>query len=210
VGTGDPTGGIRAAVLADPCVRSVELTGSRANGTATGLPDWDYRIISADPAGTARRLPGLVSSLKPLAALWDPLASQPVYMIVLPGAVKADLFPGLPPRPAPAPPPAVSGATLPTIDAHFWDWTLWLGAKRLRGRDALVGTELARMWHYLLQPLGSPHPPAGQQEAVTSYLQLRREQEQRLGAAVPRDLGDAVTARLRAAGLLPGEGQAGS
>lgn len=206
----DPTGAIRAALLADPCAQSVELTGSRALGTATDLSDWDYRITSADPAATARRLPGLLAGLEPLGALWDPLARRPVYMIVLPGAVKADLFPGLPPRPAPDPPPQVSRATLPAIDAHFWDWNLWLGAKRLRGQDTLAGAELAKMWHYLLRPLGSARPAAGQPGAVASYLRLRGRQENRLGAAVPRALGDAVIARLRAAGLLPDQRGPGS
>jgi predicted nucleotidyltransferase len=40
----DPSPAIRAAVLADPRVRSLELIGSRATGTATELSDWDYRI----------------------------------------------------------------------------------------------------------------------------------------------------------------------
>jgi hypothetical protein len=73
----------------------------------------------------------------------------------LPGAVKADLFPGLPPRPPAGPLPEVTATALPAIDAHFWDWTLWLGAKRQRGRDALVAAELAKMGHYLLEPLGA-------------------------------------------------------
>jgi len=103
-----------------------------------GGSDWDYRIVSTDPAATAGRLPALVAALNPLAALWDPLSSRPVYMIVLPGAVKADLFPGLPPRPPAGLLPEVTATALPAIDAHFWDWTLWLGAKRQRGRDALV------------------------------------------------------------------------
>jgi hypothetical protein len=34
----DPSTAVRAAVLADPRVRSVELIGSRATGTATELP----------------------------------------------------------------------------------------------------------------------------------------------------------------------------
>ena len=41
----DPSDAIRAAVQADPCVQSVELTGSRAVGTAADLSDWDYRKI---------------------------------------------------------------------------------------------------------------------------------------------------------------------
>jgi predicted nucleotidyltransferase len=45
----DPSTAVRAAVLADPRVRSVELIGSRATGTATELSDWDYRIASPTP-----------------------------------------------------------------------------------------------------------------------------------------------------------------
>ena len=93
VGGYDPSAAIRAALQADPCVRTIELTGSRAQGTATDLSDWDYRVVSADPVATAGQLPGLIATLNPLAALWDPLSSEQVYMIILSGAVKADLFP---------------------------------------------------------------------------------------------------------------------
>jgi len=181
----DPSDAIRAAVQADPCVQSVELTGSRAVGTATDLSDWDYRIVSTDPAATAEGLPALVAALNPLAALWDPLSSRPVYMIVLPGAVKADLFPGLPPRPPAGPLPGATATALAAIDAHFWDWTLWLGAKRLRGRDTLVAAELAKMWHHLLESLGAARPPATQHQAITSYLRLRHQHEQPLRVTVP-------------------------
>ncbi len=88
MGSYDPSDSIRAAVLADPCVRSVKLIGPRADGTATELSDWDYHIAFTDAVATAgRRLPGPGSSLNPLAAQWDPLSTQPVYLIVLPGAV---------------------------------------------------------------------------------------------------------------------------
>jgi hypothetical protein len=97
----DPSEVIRAAVMADPRVRSVKLIGSRAAGTATQLSDWDYRITSADPGAVASQLPNLTAGLKPLAQQWDPLASAPVYMIILPGAVKADLFPGASPSTLP-------------------------------------------------------------------------------------------------------------
>jgi hypothetical protein len=177
----------------------VDLVGSRASGTATELSDWDYRIASADPAAVAARLPGLVAVLCPLGQLWDPLASTPVYMIILPGAVKADLFPGAPPGPALTRAP---GGSLSDIDAHFWDWNLWLGAKRMRGQDHLVAAELVRMYQLLLRPLGATEPPANQQDAVATYLRLRHEREHG-GAAVNRNLGAAVITRLQAAGLLP-------
>jgi hypothetical protein len=199
----DPSEGIRAALLADSRVQSVELTGSRATKTATELSDWDYLIISADPDAVAVQLPCLVGVLKPLAQLWDPLASTPVYMIVLPGAVKADLFPGQLSRKHPAQSPRTTADNLRDIDAHFWDWNLWLGAKRLHGQHELVSIELAKMWHHLLRALGATEPPATQQDAISVYLRLRRRSEQQLGHTVTRDLGKAVITRLQATGLLP-------
>jgi hypothetical protein len=92
----DPSEAIRAVVMSDPRVQSVQLVGSRAAWMATVLSDWDYRISPADRAAVAERLPGLVGELRPLAQLWDPLAASSVYMVVLPGAVKVDLFPGSP------------------------------------------------------------------------------------------------------------------
>jgi hypothetical protein len=185
--------------MACSLVESVELVGSRAAGTATVLSDWDYRIRSADPAVVAERLPALVAELKPLAQLWDPLAASPVYMVVLPGAVKVDLFPG---GQAGRSGPRTRAASLGGIDDHFWDWNLWLGAKRLRGQHELVGAELTKMWDHLLRPLGATGPPATQQQAVSVYLELRRGRELQLGHAVCHDLGNAVITRLRAAGLL--------
>ena len=116
-------------------------------------------------------------------------------------------WPATPPHPAPDPAPETSSAArpeeaarpppersraspqtnsaaLPAIDAHFWDWSLWLGAKRLRGRDSLVGAELVNVWHHLLRPLGVGQPPANQHHAITSYRWLRRQHEQRLGVTV--------------------------
>ena len=58
----DPSEAIRAAVLVDPRVESVELIGSRVAGTATELSDWDYRISSADPVAGA----GCVYSCPPI------------------------------------------------------------------------------------------------------------------------------------------------
>jgi hypothetical protein len=138
----DPSEGIRTAVLGDPQVRSVKLIGSRAAGTATELSDWDYRIESADPGAVASRLPALIAGLRPLARQWDPLASTPVYMIILPGAVKADLFPGAWASMLPVSGTRTGWAGLGDIDAHFWDWNLWLAAKRLRGRDEVESSRV--------------------------------------------------------------------
>jgi hypothetical protein len=195
----DPSDAVRAVVMTGPGVQSVQLVGSRAAGTATELSDWDYRISSAAPAAVAECLPALLAELRPLAQLWDPLAASPVYMIVLPGAVKVDLFPGSPARPTG---PRPRSASLEHIDDHFWDWNLWLGSKRLRGQDELVSAELTKMWVHLLRPMGAGSPPATQQQAITAYLALRRKRERQLGHAVSHDLGKAVITRLRAADLL--------
>jgi hypothetical protein len=195
----DPSDAVRAVVMTGPGVQSVQLIGSRAAGTATELSDWDYRISSADPAAVAESLPSLVGELRPLAQLWDPLAASPVYMIVLPGAVKVDLFPGSQTRPTG---PRPRSPSLDDIDDHFWDWNLWLGSKRLRGQDELVTAELTKMWVHLLRPMGAGSPPATQQQAITNYLALRCKRERQLGHAISHDLGNAVTTRLRAAGLL--------
>ena len=124
----DPTDAIRAALLRDPAILSVELVGSRAAGTPTALSDWDFRVSSADAAAVAGRLPALVAGLRPL---------------------------------------------------------------------------LAKMWRHLLRPLGAIAPPGTQEQAVSAYFALRRGREQQSGDAVPRELGTAVIARLRTAGLVP-------
>src|SRR6202035_4020321 len=103
----------------------VSLVGSRARREATPLSDWDCRIDAPDCAELVASLPVVVRDLEPLAALWDPLSQRAVYMIVLSGPVKVDFLPcdeerRLAPRWEP------SATNLSDIDAHFWDWTLWL------------------------------------------------------------------------------------
>ncbi|HZM83517.1 MAG TPA: hypothetical protein VFC19_47990 [Candidatus Limnocylindrales bacterium] len=196
---------MRAALRADALVRSVDLVGSRANGTATALSDWDYHVSSPGPATVSLRLPDLTRPLRPLSALWDPLARHPVYMLIVPAGphvAKVDLLLDLPERRPSAQPPKVSAATLPGIDAHFWDWNLWLGSKRLRGTDPVVRTELAKMWDYLLKPLGGSTAPTTQREAIIEYLWLRPLLQQRHNIRLAPDLGRAVQATLAAHGLL--------
>jgi hypothetical protein len=192
---------VRSALLADSGVRSVELIGSRADGSATELSEWDYLVRSAEPATLASRLPALIAPLRPLGQLWDPLARTPVFMIVLPGAVKVDVFSGA--YPATPELPAGAAGRLRQVDTHFWDWNLWLGAKRLRGNDELVRAELAKMYRHVLRPLGAASAPHRQDEAIGVYLELRRHRETQLGAPVAPGLGNAVIARLRDVNLLP-------
>jgi hypothetical protein len=201
----DPTDAVSAALRADPLVRSVTLVGSRADGTATTLSDWDYHVGSSNPAAVSLRLPDLTRPLRPLSQLWDPLSRRPVYMLLVAATathvVKVDLLLDLPERRRSADPPAVTADTLPGIDAHFWDWNLWLGSKRLRGNETLVGAELAKMWAYLLGPLGGIAAPTNQHEAIAEYLRLRLQLERRHNIHIAPGLGRAVQETLAAVGL---------
>jgi hypothetical protein len=146
----------------------VELAGSRARGEETALSDWDFAVEAPDFAAAAAALPRLVDPLGPLSKQWDRLSPFPTYMIMLRGPVKVDfLFLGRPNPPAP--PWEVTPATLPAIDAHFWDWILWLVSKRERER----GEQLELMYDHLLGPLGAAQPPRTAGGALATYLELR-------------------------------------
>jgi hypothetical protein len=119
---------VRAVLLSDPNVTSVDLVGSRSLGTETALSDWDIQIAAIDVDGLMATLPSLTEQLKPLAAQWDRLSSRPVYMLILPGGIKVDLFSDDRPR-TNEPPWQPQSDDLRAIDAHFWDWILWLGGK---------------------------------------------------------------------------------
>src|SRR5919106_3736092 len=86
----------RVTVVLDrhPGVLQVELVGSRGRGEATALSDWDFQIHTTNTAALVRELPALVRPLEALAAQWDRLTERATYMLMLPGAVKIDLFPG--------------------------------------------------------------------------------------------------------------------
>jgi hypothetical protein len=175
-----------------PSVRSVELVGSRARGSPTALSDWDFGVETDDLAALKPALPGLVAPLEPLAEQWDPLGEPPTYMLVVRGPVKIDLIfshEAVPQRP----PWRVGPDTLAALDAHFWDWILWLAAKRAGGRDELVRGELKKMHGFLLGPL------AGDDRRGRRRLPLGRGR----GRARTRDGGAAGTARRGAAGVGP-------
>jgi pimeloyl-ACP methyl ester carboxylesterase len=179
----------------DPSVRRVELAGSRAAGTETPLSDWDFAVQTDDFTALAEALPELVAPLEPLAQQWDPLGDRPTYMLMLPGPTKIDLiFPGEPMRDRP--PWRVSADTMVALDAHFWDWILWLAAKRAGGREELVRDQLAKMHDFLLGPLGVVGEPSTIDEAVGAYLSASSEAEQRLGVVVPRALREEVLPAL--------------
>jgi hypothetical protein len=184
-----------------PNVRRVELVGSRARGKAPALSDWDFRLQTDDGGTLARDLPVLVLPLEPLAAQWDRLTERATYMVMLAGAVKVDLFPGNERRALEAPwEPTPSN--LIAIDAHFWDWAVWLGGKVLAGKTDLVAEELRKMQRHLLGPLGVTSPPATVEEAVAAYQLARDQLERRWEISVPRRLGDDVMAALVRYGVV--------
>ncbi len=187
----DIAAGVQAGLLAHQGVRAVELVGSRASGTVRPLSDWDFRVTVDDFAGVAADLPALVSGLEPLAQQWDRLSWFRCYMLMLAGPVKVDLlFVDVPQRPEP--PWSVTPQSLEAIDQHFWDWVLWLLAKRQAGRDELVREELETMSRYLLEPMGIERVPDSIQAATADYRTTRDRLESQFGVAVPRLLELAV------------------
>ncbi len=81
-----------------------------------------------------------------------------------------------------------SAETLQDIDTHFWDWSFWLAGKRLKGEDALLASELRKMFAFLLSPIGCPVPPATLEEACTSYTTARAELANRFGVTIDETL----------------------
>jgi hypothetical protein len=146
-------------------------------------------------------IPALVASVEPLAAFWDPLSEEAAYMVVVDGPVKVDVFPIGAGRRI-QPPWLVSADSLASIDGHFWDWTLWLGSKTLRGEQQRVIDELAKMHRFLLAPLGVASAPTSLDEAVASYHRARAQAMDTLGVVVPQELGRQVSEALRRHGLL--------
>jgi len=191
---------IRKALAASKVVSSVALGGSRARGTATELSDWDL-YVGGDPDAVMAEIPVLVASFRPLAAFWEPLSEEAGYMVVMAGPVKVDVFP-LGARRRIQPPWRLDADSLPAIDAHFWDWTLWLGGKALRGERQLVADELAKMHRFLLAPVGVATAPRSLDEAVASYRRARRRATDSLGVVIQPELGRQVSEALQRHALL--------
>jgi predicted nucleotidyltransferase len=186
---------VRAVLDGEPGVRAVRLVGSRARGTATVFSDWDFHVDVADFPAVASDLPRLVEPLRPLARLWDPLSRHHVFALMLPGPVKVDLLFDAPHEAAA--PWHPDADTLPDIDAHFWDWTLWLMSKRYRGESRLVIEELEKMHRHLLEPLGAGAVPTTLEEAVDGYVAARDRAERRFGVRAARAPQRAVESALR-------------
>jgi hypothetical protein len=193
--TGDLEAAVKAAVEADATVMSVRLVGSRADGSAGEHSDWDFAVETDDFAALAPRMRKLVEPLRPLAAQWDPLGNQRCYMLILRGPVKVDLIFDEPQEDSP--PWSVDHRTLPVIDDHFWDWTLWLVPKDVAGKADLVASELEKMHRHLLGPLGVDAPPRSIEEAVAAYLPARDAAAARLGIRLSRSVEREVLPVLR-------------
>jgi endonuclease-3 len=88
----DLVSAVRSALLVDPRVSAVEFVGSRANGTAQPLSDWDFAVECRNFEALADDLPALVQPLEPLAAQWDPLGTVRTFMLMLGGPAKVDLI----------------------------------------------------------------------------------------------------------------------
>jgi Nucleotidyltransferase domain len=176
---------VEEVLIPHPDIRAVELVGSRADGSATRLSDWDFVVVTDRFDEVARALPQLVTPLDPLAQQWDRISDYPCYMLMLTGPVKVDLiFPGEPYESLP--PWTVSVETLDAIDKHFWDWILWLASKHEKGKDELVRRELEKMSAHLLRPLGAEAVPGSIDAALEGYRKARDERERGFGVEISR------------------------
>jgi len=180
-------------------VVSVRLVGSRDGGEPTSLSDWDFELKTSDfeqaATGIIRAAAGL--SPRPLAVFFDPLGIRPSLTILLDGPIKVDLiFPGVPFTPAP--PWEVTPETLVKLDWHFWDWTLWLAAKRAKGLDDVVHFGLEDLHGFVLRPLGIDGTPSSLEAAMDAYEAAREQWEEQLELEVDPELGRQVKAAVAA------------
>jgi len=178
---------VPALLRTHPAIRAVELAGSRACGTAHALSDWDFVVATDDYPRLRTELPELVAPLDPLSHIWDPYSTIGCFMLILRGPTKVDLLFTDEPR-------EWSGAwevtadTLMDVDAHFWDWILWLEQKRRGGDRTLLRNGLDDLHRLLLAPLGAEREPSSVGEALELYLAARDRREHAFGVRVPRAL----------------------
>lgn len=170
-----------------PAVQDVRLVGSRAQGRAHELSDWDLYVRADDFPSLADELESLLRPLEPLAQQWDPYADHPAYMLMFAGPTKVDLCFFDEPHEW-APPYEVRPETLAAIDGHFWDWILWLEQKQKGGHPAKAAESLERMWELMLRPMGVPERPETIAGALDAYLEARDRLEREFGIRVPRAL----------------------
>jgi len=190
-----------------PAVRSIRLVGSRAEGRASERSDWDFSVETDDFLALTEALPQILDPLNPLAQQWDRLSGEWCWMVMLRGPVKVDLI--FPQEPhSDEPPWEPNHANLNAIEAHFWDWMLWLSGKQARGNAELVYTELSKLSDHLLAPLGFERRPASIAEAIDAYREARDRAEQRFCVVVGRELETAVAPAFAVADLAnPYEGR---
>jgi hypothetical protein len=111
--------------------------------------------------------------------------------------VKVDLI--FPEEPhAHEPPWAPSAENLDAIDAHLWDWLLWLRPKETSGKRELVAAELEKLYVHLLRPLGVERVPSSVADAVELYRPARDAAAARLGGSVSPPLEAEVSRALSA------------
>jgi hypothetical protein len=125
-------------------------------------------------------------------------------MLIVRGPAKVDLI--FPDEPHSNEPPwEPDHDNLEAIEAHFWDWMLWLRGKEASGNTELIAGEMHKLFDHLLAPLGVKRRPSSIAGAIASYRDARDHAEQQFGVAVRRDLEAAAApafASLRPAALV--------
>ncbi len=170
-----------------PAVRSVRLVGSRADGSANEFSDWDFCVETNDFTALSKAMPDLMAPLDPLAQQWDRLSPQWCWMLILDGPAKVDLvFPEY--LHADEPPWRPARDNLAEIDAHFWDWMLWLRSKAASNKTDLVASELDKLFAHMLAPLGAERRPSTIKDAIVEYREARDRAERRFATVIKRDL----------------------
>jgi hypothetical protein len=182
------------AVGRHPAVSDIDLVGSRARGDATLLSDWDFKVETDDFENLAAALPRLTEPLQPIATMWDPLARHATFQVIVHGPTMVDLLFDEPWEPSP--PYTVTGENLAAIDAHLWDWCLWLGSKHLAGKKRLVTDELRKMARHILRPMGVVDTPGDLPAAIDAYRSARTDRENQLHTEVSRLLESEVCQAL--------------
>jgi len=182
----------------EPAIRKVRLVGSRAEGRARPMSDWDFLVDTHDFERAAARLPERVRALSPLGTFWDPYSPYWAYIALLPGPRKVDFVFSHPHTPGPA--YVARRATLRPMDVHFWDWTVWLASKEGGPQAEIVTGELRKMHELLLGPLGVPLAPPTIAAAVRAYRAARGAAERRFRTRGDRHLTTECLRYLRRAG----------
>jgi hypothetical protein len=155
-------------------------------------------VETDDFARAADALPNLLAPLEPLVQQWDRLSDEQCWMLILRGPTKVDLiFPEEPHEHEPPWEPIADN--LEALDAHFWDWMLWLRGKEVSGKQELVAKELQKLFDHLLRPLSVERVPSSIAEAIALYRDARDQIEHGFGCVVSRRLEVAVAPALTSA-----------